>query len=78
MSYTPLIAANVRITVKDINNNSILKIFNAVTDLRYDYSKGMVEVVDVTGAFYFPINTLTTITYTIVTGVNGSHAVVMT
>jgi len=77
MANQPLIAATVRITVKDINNNSILKIFSAVTGLSYDYNKGMVNVIDVTGSFYFPINTLTSVTYTIVAGLSGSHAVVM-
>lgn len=76
MPSTPAINATVNITVKDINNNSVAKQFNRVTGLNFDYFKGMVNIIDVTGSFFFPLNTLTTLTYTIVTGVNGQHTVV--
>ena len=76
MPNTPLINAVVRITVRDINNNLVAKQFNAVVSLHFDYFKGMINIVDVTGSFYFSLSTLTTLTYTIVTGVAGQHTVV--
>lgn len=78
MANTPLLNATVKITVKDLVNSSsaVLKTYSSVTGLYFDYSKGMVNVVDTTGSFYFPLNTLTTLTYTITAGVNGQHAVV--
>jgi len=77
MANQPLVNATVKITVKDINNNSVAKQFNGVKKLDIDYSDGTINIVDVTGSFYFPINTLTTFTYTITAGVAGLHIVVM-
>jgi len=77
MPNQPLIVATVRITVADINGNSVAKQFNAVTALNFDYSVGKVNVVDATGSFYFTIKTITTLTYTIIAGLGGSHTVVM-
>ena len=65
MPLNPAITARVTITVKDINDNSVAKVFNAVSALNFDFSKGMVNVVDVTGSFHFTLITITTLTYTV-------------
>ena len=77
MANQPLIVSTVKVTAKDINGNNVAKTFSAVTQIKFDYSKGMVHILDATGSFYFPLTPMTTLTYTIVTGVAGSHAVVM-
>ena len=77
MANTPLITATVKITVKDINGNSVAKQFNQVTGMNFDYNDGSVNIIDATGSFYFTIKTITSLTYTIVVGVGGSHVVVM-
>jgi len=77
MANTPLVKATVKITVKDINNNSVAKQFNNVTYLNFDYVDGTVNIVDITGSFYFTIKTITSLTYTIISGINGQHTVVM-
>jgi hypothetical protein len=77
MANAPLLLATVNITVKDINGNSVAKQFNAVTSLHFDYNKGMVNIIDVTGQFYFTLTTITTLTYTVVSGVGGVTTVVM-
>lgn len=77
MAYTPLIQARVKITVKDINGNNVAKQFNQVKNMIFDYNDGTVNIVDETGSFYFGISAVTTLTYTIVSGVGGSHVVVM-
>lgn len=77
MANTPLILATVNITAKSIAGNSVAEQFNAVTGLSFDYSKGTVEIVDATGTFYFGLTAITTLTYTIVSGLGGQHTVVM-
>lgn len=77
MPNTPLINATVRVTARDINNNNVAKQFNAVSAINFDYAKGMVNIVDAKGSFYFPLTPMTTLTYTIVANPNGSHAVIM-
>jgi hypothetical protein len=77
MANTPLINATVKITVKDINNNSVAKQFNNVIGMNFDYSDGTVNIIDITGSFYFTLKTITTLTYTITANPNGQHAVVM-
>lgn len=72
MPTTPALNATVKITV-----NSVAKQFNAVSALQFDYAKGMVRVTDATGEFYFTLLTITTLTYTVVSGTGGSHTVVM-
>lgn len=76
MANTPLVNARVNITAKDVNGNNIAKQFNSVLALNFDYIKGMVNVVDATGSFYFSLTAITTLTYTITTGLNGTHSVV--
>lgn len=62
MPLNPAITTRVNITV-----SSILKTFNDVIGLSFDYYKGMVNIVDSTeGSFYFGLTALTTVTYTIV------------
>jgi hypothetical protein len=77
MANQPALLATVNITAKDIKGGNVAKQFNQVSSLHYDYAKGMVQVTDATGQFYFSLMLITTLTYTIVTGVGGSHAVVM-
>lgn len=76
MPNQPLIRATVKITVKDINNNSVAKQFNNVYNLNFDYNDGTINIVDATGSFTFGITLVTTLAYTIVTGLNGQHAIV--
>ena len=68
MPTNPAINATVSITAKDINGNNIAKQFNAVSSMTFDYNKGMVSIVDVTGKFYFSLLAITSLTYTVVTG----------
>ncbi len=77
MANVPLLTATVKITVKDINNNSVAKQFNAVNYLNFDYVDGSVNIVDATGSFYFTLKSITSLTYTVTTGLAGSHVVVM-
>jgi hypothetical protein len=77
MPTTPAITATVKITAKDINGNNIAKQFDSVSFLFFDYNKGMVQVTDVTGQFYFSLTAITTLTYVIVSGVGGVTTVVM-
>ena len=60
MPLTPVITTRVSITV-----NSILNVFENVIGLNFDYYKGMVNIVNPSGSFYFGLTTLTTVTYTI-------------
>lgn len=78
MANTPIVNARMTVTAKDINGNNVAKQFNAVHRLTLDYDKGVFNVLDATGSFFFPLGSpLTTVTYTIVTGLNGQHTVVM-
>lgn len=77
MPKNPALSATVKITCKDINNNSVAKMFNAVGSLSFDYDKGTVNIVDDSGSFYFPLIPSTTLTYTITGGLAGQHAVVI-
>lgn len=73
MSTSPAITGRVTITARDPNNNNVAKVFNAVAYLSFDYVKGMVSVLDVTGNFYFSLAAITTLTYT----VNGTvHTII--
>jgi len=77
MANTPLILATVNITAKDINGNNVAKQFNQVNYLNFDYVKGMVNIVDVTGSFYFTLTSESTLTYTITKTAPGiNHAIV--
>jgi len=76
MANVPAVLATVNITAKDINGNNIAKQFSSVYGLNFDYSKGTIEVIDITGTFYFSLTKLTTLTYTITTGLGGQHTVV--
>lgn len=77
MPSTPAINATVKITSVDINGNSVAKQFNSVSALSFDYAKGMVKITDVTGEFYFSLTVVTTLTYTVVSGVAGTTTVVI-
>ena len=77
MPNMPLIKSTVNVTAKDVKGGNVAKQFNNVTGIHFDYNTGMVNIVDATGSFYFPITPLTSLTYTIVTGIGGSTTVVM-
>lgn len=78
MPTTPAINTIVTITARDINNNNIAKTFNSVGSMNFDYNKGMVRIIDlVQGEFFFSLLTITTLTYTVVSGVGGTTTVVM-
>ena len=61
-------ATSVTITATSIGGSSVAKTFNAVSELTYDFVKGMVKIVDTTGTFYFSYTALTTITHVIAGG----------
>ena len=75
MANQPAISGTVKITVKDLNGNNVLKTFVNVLALNFDYNKGMVNVVDATGSFYFQLAVPTTATYTITAPSGGANAV---
>ncbi len=77
MPNMPLILCTVKVTARDLNNNNVAKQFNQVREIDFDYNDGTVRVFDATGTFYFPLTPMTTLTYTITTGLAGSHVVVM-
>lgn len=78
MPLTPALNARVTITVRDINNNNVAKVFNMVNSISFDYVKGMVKIIDAQqGQFDFTLMTITTLTYTVVAGVNGQTSIVM-
>lgn len=77
MPNVPLLNATVKITCKDINNNSVAKQFNTVTAIHIDYNDGTINIVDKTGSFYFPLLAATTFTYTITTGIGGVQTIVI-
>lgn len=77
MPLNPAINTRVAITVVDINGNSVAKQFNSVSAINFDYVTGKVNIVDATGSFYFSILLITTLTYTIVSGLGGTTTVVM-
>ena len=77
MPTTPAINATVKITTKSLAGDSVAKNYRNVSELQFDYAKGMVRITDETGQFYFPLLTITTLTYTVVAGVGGATTVVM-
>jgi hypothetical protein len=77
MPNTPLITTTVKITAKDINGNNTSKQFNQVRSLVFDYNDATINIIDVTGSFYFTLLSITSFTYTIVPGVGGTSTVVM-
>lgn len=77
MPTTPAINATVKITSYSIGGSSVAKQFNNVSELMFDYNKGVVRITDVTGQFYFSLTAITSLTYTVVSGVEGAITVVM-
>ena len=77
MAYRPTILGTVNITAKDIKGGNVAKQFNQVSSIIFDYGDGTVNIIDATGSFYFSLLLITTLAYTIVTGVGGQHTVVM-
>ena len=78
MPLTPAINTRVNITAADINGNRVPKQYNFVQTLTLDYYKGMVSINDsVQGLVYFPLNLVTSLTCTIVSGVGGGTSIVM-
>ena len=79
MANTQIITTTVKITARDVNGNNVAKQFNQVVSLHFDYadSTPIINIVDVTGSFYFPILPLSAVTYTITPNPGGSHVIVM-
>lgn len=69
MPVQPMFTTQVTITTKSINNDSVACVFNTVIGLHFDYLKGMINVVDSEqGSFFFPMQLVTTVTYTVTGG----------
>lgn len=78
MPNSPLLTATVKITARDINGNNIAKQFNAVKGINLDYTDGTINIIDVTGSFYFALSPVTTFTYTITgSGINAVSTLVI-
>ncbi len=77
MANAPAIAARATVTARDLLNNNIAKAFLSVGEISFDFNKGTVNVVDVTGSFFFGLTPVTTVTFTIVAGVNGQYTIVV-
>ena len=78
MANQPVIIATVKITAKDINGNNTVKQFNSVYNVSFDYNKGMINIVDQTGSFYFPLNVVTSFVNTILqTPSSNFHTIVI-
>jgi hypothetical protein len=75
---TPAIVATARIMADDINGNNTTKQFNSVSAMNLDFAKGQINIVDVTGSFYFSLGDITSLTYTVAGGVDfGAVTIVM-
>ena len=77
MPNQPIISATVKVTADDINGNNSTKQFNFVGGLNFDFNKGMVNIVDATGSFYFSLVDMVSVTYTIAGGVEGGVVTVV-
>ena len=77
MANQPVIIATVKVTADDINGNNVAKQFNSVTYLNFDYATGKVNVVDVTGSFYFSLLDITSLTYIVAGSVDGGAVTVV-
>lgn len=75
MPNQPIILATVKITATDINGNRTAKQFSNVLGMSFDYNKGMLNIVDATGSYYFSLTIITLLTYTIALGASGSHTI---
>ena len=66
MPNTPVIAANVTITSKSINNDSVASVFPNVIGMNFDFWDGTVSIADANfGSFSFGLSLVTAITYTV-------------
>lgn len=77
MPNQPLINAIVKVTARDINNNNVQKTFSGVRSIIFDYNDATINIIDVTGSFYFPLTPVTILTYIIVPNPNGAHTILM-
>lgn len=77
MANAPLTTCVVKITAKDINGNNILKTFGQVRNIIYDFNDMTINILDVTGSFYFALTPVTSIVTTVVPNPNGSYNVVI-
>lgn len=71
MANVPALNAVVTVTSLSLAGDSVAKQYNAVSAVNFDYAVGKVNIVDVTGSFYFPLIPTTVVTCTIVAGVDG-------
>lgn len=74
MANQPVITATVKITATDINGNRTTKQFNSVYGVSFDYNKGMVNIVDATGSFYFSLSVVTSFV-NVIAGVPNFHTI---
>ena len=74
MANQPAIIATVKITATDVNGNRTAKQFNSVYEVKFDYNKGMINIVDATGSFYFSLGAVVTFT-NIITGIPNFHTI---
>ena len=74
MANQPAIVATLTITARDINGNYTKKQFNSVYGVNFDYNKGMLNVIDATGSFYFSLTAVVSFT-NIIVGVPSFHTI---
>ena len=74
MANQPAIIATVKIHAKDVNGNNTPKQFNSVYEVKFDFNKGMINIVDATGSFYFSLGAVVTFT-NLITGLPGFHTI---
>lgn len=65
MSQDARLNCAVTITSIGLSGDSVAKTFNDVKEMKFNYFEGTLNIVDVTGSFYFPLVPVTTVTYTI-------------
>jgi len=65
MPNTPIILATVNITSRGLDGSNVLKTFEEVKAINFDFSKGMVNIVDSTGSFFFSLTAVVTLTYVV-------------
>jgi hypothetical protein len=75
MASTITLVGKVTITSKTINNDSVAVVFNNVTELEFQFYRGMVRILDADqGEFFFGLTLVTVVTDTIN---NNLHTVVI-
>lgn len=60
--------ASVTITATGIGGSSVAANYNNVKQLNFDFFNNKINVVDETGSFYFTLDPVATLTYTVTAG----------